>query len=101
MIIAYRKSDRNPGRYVETALERAGLEVRQVESIDWETIDPSALAVIVVESPLPALAVHGQNPGVPVIFWVHHGEHQVIEPELPNGLGHVSRLIGIRCRWTS
>lgn len=77
VVVAYRKSNRNPGRYVESALERAGLEVRHVERIDWESIDPSTLAVIVVESPLPALAVHSQNPGVPVIFWVHHGEHHL------------------------
>lgn len=77
VLVAYRKTQRNPGRYLETALRRIGLEVTHVESVDWTSIPPETKALILVESPLPALPVHGRNPGVPVIFWVHHGEHHV------------------------
>lgn len=77
VVVAYRKSERSPGRYIVSALQRAGLQVRHCERIDWSTIDPGTRALIVVESPLPALPIHGENPGVPVIFWVHHGEHHL------------------------
>jgi hypothetical protein len=77
VIIAYRNTGRNPGRYLESALRRAGLDVIQTETIDWQTIDRSALAVVVVESPLPGLRVIGSNPGIPVVFWAHHGEHHI------------------------
>ncbi|MGH8945605.1 MAG: glycosyltransferase family protein, partial [Acidimicrobiia bacterium] len=77
MVIAYRRTATNPGRYLEAALARSGMGVRRVEEIDWDTIGPNNRGVIVVESPLPALRVRGSNPGVPVLFWVHHGEHHV------------------------
>lgn len=77
VVLAYRRTDRNPGRYIQSAFERTGLDVVQVDEIDWTTIDPSTLAVVIVESPLPALLIKGTNTGVPVAFWVHHGEHHV------------------------
>ena len=77
IFVAYRKTERNPGRYIEAALSRAGLDVHHIDRIDWTHIGPQAKAVVVVESPLPALAVSGTNPGVPVVFWVHHGEHHL------------------------
>lgn len=77
LVIAYRKTDRNPGRYLEAALTRAGLRVRHSETIDWREIDPATRGVVIVESPLPALPVRGHNPGIPVLFWVHHGEHHL------------------------
>ena len=77
IVVAYRKTERNPGRYLEAALRRAGLDVVRTEIIDWDRIPPSARALVVVESPLPALAVRGTNPGVPVVLWAHHGEHHI------------------------
>lgn len=75
--IVYRKTNRNPGRYLESALRRRGIETTHAESIVWDTISPRSLGVVVVESPLPALPVLGSNPGIPVVFWVHHGEHHL------------------------
>jgi hypothetical protein len=75
IVIAYRRTATNPGRYLEAALNRSGLTVRRVEEIDWDTIDPRTRGVVIVESPLPALRMRATNPGVPVVFWVHHGEH--------------------------
>jgi hypothetical protein len=77
VVIAYRSTRFNPGRYLQTALERSGLLVDQRDRIDWTTISPTTRTVIVVESPLPALEVTGNNPGIPVIFWAHHGEHHI------------------------
>lgn len=77
VVIGYRATGRNPGRYLESALRRAGLDVIAVEAIDWSEIDPDTRFVIVVESPLPALPVAGTNPGIPTVFWVHHGEHHL------------------------
>lgn len=75
--IVYRKTLRNPGRYLEAALRRREFETTHAEILDWDSISPRAMGVVVVESPLPALPVHGTNPGIPVVFWVHHGEHHL------------------------
>ncbi|MGD2043595.1 MAG: glycosyltransferase [Acidimicrobiia bacterium] len=75
--IVYRKTTRNPGRYLESALRRRGVETTHAEGIAWDSVSPQAMGVVVVESPLPALPVHGTNPGIPVVFWVHHGEHHL------------------------
>jgi hypothetical protein len=76
--ICYRKTDTNPGKYLEAALVRAGIDVDlHTDSLDWATLPPDTTAVLFVEGPYPALEVEGTNPGVPVIFWVHHGEHHV------------------------
>ena len=77
LLIVYRKTVRSPGRYLENALRRLGLEVSQREELDWSQVDPTTRAVVIVESPLPAFAIRGTNPGVPVVYWVHHGEHHV------------------------
>ena len=77
VVIAYRNTRYNPGRYLQAALERSDLLVHQRDRIDWTTISPTTRTVIVVESPLPALEVIGNNPGIPVIFWAHHGEHHI------------------------
>ena len=75
--IVYRRSDRTPGRYLEAAFRRTAVETIHLESLDWSLITKDVAGVVIVESPLPALAVSGSNPGVPVVFWVHHGEHHV------------------------
>lgn len=77
VVICYRKTATNPGRYVEAALERSGLEVRvEVDRIDLSGVDPATRFVLFVESPYPALEVSGHT-DVPVLFWVHHGEHHL------------------------
>lgn len=77
VVICYRKTEANPGRYVEAALIRSGLDVRvETDAIDLDTVDPSALFVLFVESPYPAIDVRGSTP-VPVLFWAHHGEHHL------------------------
>lgn len=76
-VICYRRTAANPGRYVESALVRAGFEVRvETESIDLGTVDPKVQFVLFVESPYPAIEVRGST-SVPVLFWVHHGEHHL------------------------
>jgi hypothetical protein len=75
--IVYRKTERNPGRYLEAALRRRGLETTHGEEIEWGSVPRGTLGVVVVESPLPSLPVQGSNPGIPVVFWVHHGEHHL------------------------
>ncbi len=74
--VAYRRTGSNPGRYLESALVRAGCNVIALTDLNWEAAE-GADAVIIVESPLPQLAQKGVNPGVPVIFWVHHGEQHI------------------------
>ncbi len=76
--MCYRKTDTNPGKYLESAMLRAGIKVDlHTDEIDWKTIPADTNAVLFVEGPYPALTVKGSNPGIPVIFWVHHGEHHV------------------------
>jgi len=76
--LCYRKTDTNPGKYLEAAMVRAGITVDlHTDEIDWRKVPGSTTAVVFVEGPYPALTVKGLNPGIPVVFWVHHGEHHV------------------------
>lgn len=76
--MCYRKTDTNPGKYLEAAMVRAGIKVDlHTSEIDWRTIPADTNAVVFVEGPYPGLTIKGTNPGIPVVFWVHHGEHHV------------------------
>jgi glycosyltransferase involved in cell wall biosynthesis len=76
--LCYRKTDTNPGKYLEAAMLRAGIQVDlHTDEIDWRKVPAETNAVLFVEGPYPALKVKGLNPGIPVIFWVHHGEHHI------------------------
>ena len=76
--LCYRKTDTNPGKYLEAAMLRAGMKVDlHTEGIDWRKVPPDTTAVVFVEGPYPALTVDGINPGIPVLFWAHHGEHHI------------------------
>lgn len=77
VIICYRKTDSNPGKYLESALRRSGAQVRlETEGIDLDEVDPTTDAVVFVEGPYPALDVVGTT-DVPTLFWTHHGEHHI------------------------
>lgn len=77
--LCYRKTDTNPGRYIEAALRRAGVTVDlYTDRVPWTRMASSVDGVVFVESPYPALEVEGRNPGFPVLFWVHHGEHRLM-----------------------
>ncbi len=76
--LAYRKTDSNPGKYLEAALRRAGMTIDlHTDAIDLGRLHPETEAVVFVEGPYPALDVRGTAPGIPVAFWVHHGEHHL------------------------
>ena len=76
--LCFRKTDTNPGKYLEAAMVRAGITVDlHTDEIDWNAVPTATDAVVFVEGPYPALTVMGTNPGIPVLFWVHHGEHHV------------------------
>ncbi len=76
--LCYRKTDTNPGKYLEAAMLRAGIQVDlHTDEIDWRRVPADTNAALFVEGPYPALQVKGLNPGIPVIFWVHHGEHHI------------------------
>lgn len=77
VVICYRKTAANPGRYLESALRRAGFEVRlETDAIDLGTVDPATRFIVFVEGPYPALEVTGTTE-VPTMYWVHHGEHHL------------------------
>lgn len=77
VVLCYRRSEINPGRYLEAALRRAGVELRvETGGIDLSSVDPSTDVVIFVEGPYPALDVTGAT-DVPTLFWAHHGEHHL------------------------
>ena len=77
VVLCYRKSEINPGRYLEVALTRSGVELRvETEGIDLASVDPTTDLVLFVEAPYPALDVTGSTTA-PVLFWVHHGEHHL------------------------
>ena len=77
IVLCYRRTDFNPGKYLEAALVRSGVEVRvETDRIDLSAVAPDTAAVVFVEGPYPALKVTGET-AVPVLFWVHHGEHHL------------------------
>jgi hypothetical protein len=77
VVLCFRKSEINPGKYLEEGLRRSGADVRlETEAIDLGTVDPSTDFIIFVEGPYPALDVSGET-SVPVLFWFHHGEHHL------------------------
>ena len=76
--LAYRQSATSPARYLRTALERAGVVVDVHDGvIDFGRVAVDSAAVVVVESPYPALETCGAKPEVPMLFWAHHGEHHL------------------------
>jgi hypothetical protein len=77
IVLCYRRSEINPGRYLEEGIRRSGANLRvETEGIDLATVDPDTDFVLFVEAPYPALDVTG-NTEVPVLFWFHHGEHHL------------------------
>ncbi len=77
VVLCYRRSEINPGKYLEAGLVRSGAEVRvETEGIDLTSIDPDTDFVVFVEGPYPALDVRGET-DAPVLFWFHHGEHHL------------------------
>lgn len=78
VLMAYRKTDSNPGKYLEEALRRAGVEVRlETDAVDFDTVEPDTDFVLFVEGPYPAIEVTGETPDIPILFWFHHGEHHL------------------------
>ncbi|HLT97905.1 MAG TPA: glycosyltransferase [Acidimicrobiia bacterium] len=77
LVLLYRHTPTTPGRYLHAALERAGVEVHapgpHVEGEDAAGYD----GVVVVESPYPPPSIGDPRPDIPVLFWVHHGEHHL------------------------
>ena len=77
-VIVYRVTPTSPGRYLEAALRRSGMDVMVVDGeLDWGQVSPETDLVVFVESAYPAMRVTGSKPAVPTFFWVHHGEHHL------------------------
>lgn len=77
VVLCYHKTAMNPGRYVEAALLRAGVDLRvETHAIDLSTVPSDTAFVLFIEAPLPPIKVSGQTPA-PVLFWFHHGEHHL------------------------
>ncbi|MPZ52954.1 MAG: glycosyltransferase [Acidimicrobiia bacterium] len=78
VVIAYRKTDSNPGKYLEEALRRSGATVRlETNAVDFDTVDEDTDFVVFVEGPYPALEISGGPSPCPVLLWAHHGEHHL------------------------
>lgn len=75
VVLAFRSTPSSPGHYLRNALERAGATVIVTDAVDLSE-HSEVDAVVVVESPTPPLTVVGHG-AVPVLFWVHHGEHHL------------------------
>lgn len=78
VLLVYRRRAASPGRYLEEALARAGVQVLQAEDeVDVAALPADLDGIVVVESPYPAVRFSGGRPDCPVTFWVHHGEHHL------------------------
>lgn len=76
--LAYRKTDSNPGKYLEAALHRAGVAADlHTDTINFDALPSDTDAVVFVEGPYPEITVSGKTPAIPIAFWVHHGEHHL------------------------
>jgi hypothetical protein len=77
VVLCYRRNETSPGRYLEEALQYAGVDVIvHIDAVDLSMIKDDTDAVVFVESPHPPLSVTGSTKA-PVLFWVHHGEHHL------------------------
>ena len=76
VVLCYRPTPATPARYLGAALMRAGVDVVATDRVDFDDIGP-ADAVVIVESPSPPIELRGENQGIPVIYWAHHGEHHL------------------------
>jgi hypothetical protein len=74
--LCFRSTPASPAHRLRAALERAGVEVVVGERIDFTRLEGVDL-IVIVESPTPPIEMVGNNPGIPVVFWVHHGEHHL------------------------
>ncbi|HEX2153351.1 MAG TPA: glycosyltransferase [Acidimicrobiia bacterium] len=75
--LVHRHTPTTPARYLTSALERAGVEV-VARGVEFDFAEADDLdAVIIVESPFPPPRLIGERSSVPVLFWVHHGEHHL------------------------
>ncbi len=80
VVIVHRITSTSPARYLTAALERAGVEViAPGPELDWDAVPDDAAAVVIVESLLPEVGITGSRKDVPVLFWVHHGEHHLMQ----------------------
>ncbi len=76
--LAFRNYATSPGHYLKAAMWRAGIEVFLVhDHLDWADLPTDTAGLLIVESKLPRIEFTGENPGIPVLFWVHHGEHHI------------------------
>jgi len=77
-VIVYRITPTSPGRYLEAALRRSGMDVIVMDGeLDWDQVSPETDLVVFVESAYPAMTVTGSKPALPTFFWAHHGEHHL------------------------
>ena len=74
--LCFRSTPAGPGHRLRAALERAGVEVVVGDRLDLSQLEGIDL-IVIVESPTPPIEMIGPNPGIPVVFWVHHGEHHL------------------------
>lgn len=74
--LVFRSTPAGPAHRLRMALERAAANVVVEDRIDFTRLQDVDL-IVIVESPTPPIEVVGENPGIPVVFWVHHGEHHL------------------------
>lgn len=77
--LVFHRTTTTPGQYLERAAQRAGIKVTVHDGkLDWGAVAPDSAAVVFVESPYPPIEIEGENANrIPVLFWVHHGEHHL------------------------
>ena len=81
LLMCYNKTAITPGRYLEDALRKIGVEVDvQGARIDFRRLDPAGYsAILFVESPSrsPLVVLGADRVFIPKLFWVHHGANRV------------------------
>jgi len=81
LLMCYGTTPYTPGKYLERAFRRIGVNVTLVEdTIDFASVDMKQYcAVLFVESPArpPVTVINRDQVNIPVMFWIHHGQNRL------------------------
>lgn len=79
IILCYGKTETSPGRYLEHSLRKLGVPVSVVTTeIDGRSLNPkNTMGIIFIETSKAPKAVNMNNTSIPVLYWIHHGQHRL------------------------
>jgi spore maturation protein CgeB len=79
IILCYGKTKTSPGRYLEHSFRKLGVPVSVVtKEINGRSLNPEdTMGIIFIETIKAPKAVNMNNTSIPVLYWIHHGQHKL------------------------